>query len=136
MDEASREENSHHGCTPMHTNGRSEDDLSGTIIGCAYRIMNKLGVGFSERVYENALAYELRKDGISVHYDEIVVGEYVAGLLIGDSILVELKVARALTDEHVAQCIDYPAATGLHLCLLLNFARSRVQVQRVVHGFG
>ena len=127
----------------MHTNGRSGDDLSGTIIGCAYRIMNKLGVGFSERVYENALAYELRKDGISVfqqhrmavHYDGIVVGEYVADLLIGDSILVELKVARALTDEHVAQCINYLAATGLHLCLLLNFARSRVQVQRVVHGF-
>lgn len=143
MDDASKEEIYHHGCSPMYTNGRSADELSGAVIGCAYRVMNKLGIGFSEKVYENALAHEVRKAGltvsqqhrIQVHYDDIVVGEYAADMLVGNSILVELKVARALTDEHVSQCINYLAATRLHLCLLLNFAKTRVQVQRVVHGF-
>jgi GxxExxY protein len=128
---------------PNHPNTQSTDDLSGAVIGCAYRVMNKLRTGFSEKVYENALAYELRKSGITVsqqhrvavHYDEIIVGEYVTDLLVNESILVELKVVRTITEEHVAQCINYLAATGLRLCLLLNFARSRVQVQRVVHGF-
>lgn len=143
MNEASQEEIFHRRCTPMYANGPSVDALSGNVIGCAYRVMNTLGTGFSEKVYENALAHELRKAGVAVSqqhriavlYDEAVVGDYVADMLVGESILVELKVARALTDEHVAQCINYLAATGVHLCLLLNFARSRVQVQRVVRDF-
>ena len=127
----------------MHADAAHMDRLSGIIIGCAFRVMNKLGTGFAEKVYENALAHEVRKAGISasqqhriaVPYDEIIAGEYSADLLVDGVIVVELKVARALTDEHVAQCINYLAATGLHLCLLMNFAKSRVQIQRVVHGF-
>jgi GxxExxY protein len=143
LDKAPQERNFHHGCTPIHADAAYLDRLSGIIIGCAFRVMNKLGTGFSEKVYENALAHEMRKAGltvsqqhrIAVSYDEIIVGEYVADLLVDGLIVVELKVARSLTDEHVAQCINYLAATGLHLCLLLNFAKSRVQIQRVVHGF-
>jgi GxxExxY protein len=104
--------------------------------------MNGLGAGFAEKVYENALAHELRKAGlavlqqqvVAVHYDGIVVGEYVTDLLVGDAIVVELKAVRALDKAHMAQCINYLTATGLHLCLLLNFGKARVEVQRVVRG--
>lgn len=126
----------------MHADAAGLDRLSGSIIGCAFRVMNKLGAGFAEKIYENSLAHELRKAGLSVsqqhrivvHYDDIIAGEYAADLIVEDTIVVELKAVRALNDEPIAQCIDYLAATRLHLCLLLNFGRSRVQVQRVVHG--
>ena len=102
--------------------------------------MNGLGPGFAEKVYENALAHELRKAGLAVlqrqaivvHYDDVVAGEYVADLLVGGSALVNLKVVRALNNAHMAQCINYLTATGLHLGLLLNFGSARVEVRRVV----
>jgi GxxExxY protein len=118
------------------------DRLSGIVIGCALRVMNGLGAGFVEKVYENALGHELRKAGlpvlqqqaIAVYYDGIVAGEYVTDLLVDDTILVELEAIRALDQAHMAQCINYLAATALHLCLLLNFGKSRVEVQRIVRG--
>lgn len=81
------------------------------------------------KVYENALAHELRKAGlrilqqqaIQVIYDGIVVGDYIADLLVEDSVLVELKAVKALDEVHLAQCLNYLKAIGLHLCLLLNF---------------
>ena len=111
LDEPPQEKDSHHGCTPIHADAAHLDRLSGIIIGCAFRVMNKLGAGFSEKVYGNALALEMRKTGltvsqqhrIAVSYDEIIVGEYIADLLVDGLIVVELKVVRALTDEHVAQ---------------------------------
>ncbi len=130
------------GCTQIHADGSELNRLSGIIIGCAFRAMNGLGAGFAEKVYENAQAHELRKAGlavlqqqaIAVHYDGIVAGEYVTDLLVDDTIVVELKAVRALDKAHMAQCINYLAATGLHLCLLLNFGKSRVEVRRIVRG--
>ena len=124
----------------MHADIAGVDRISGVVIGSAFRVMNGLGAGFAEQVYENALAHELRKAGlavlqqqaVAVHYDGVVVGEYLADLLVGDSVLVELKAVRALDKAHMAQCINYLTATGLHLCLLLNFGKTRVEVQRVV----
>lgn len=126
----------------MHADVAGVDRISGVIIGCAFRVMNGLGAGFAEKIYGNALAHELHKAGLAVlqqqaivvHYDDIVVGEYVTDLLVGDSVLVELKAVRALDKAHMAQCINYLTATGLHLCLLLNFGNARVEVQRVVRG--
>jgi len=126
----------------MYADGMAVDRLSGIVIGCAFRVMSGLGAGFAEKVYENALAHELRKAGlavlqqqaIAVHYDDIVAGEYVTDLLVDDTIVVELKAVRALDKAHMAQCINYLTATGLHLCLLLNFGKSRVEVQRIVRG--
>jgi len=143
MDEVSQERVFDRRCTPIHADASEMDRRSGIVIGCAFRVMNTLGVGFTEKVYENALAHEVRKAGlcvvqqqrIVVHYDEIVVGEYAADLMVDDMVLVELKAVQALNDQHVAQCINCLAATGLHLCLLLNFGKSRVQLQRVVHDF-
>ena len=142
MDERSQVKDFRRGCTQIHADGAGVDRLSGVIIGCAFRVMNGLRNGFSEKVYQNSLAHELRKAGLAVlqqqaivvRYDGIVAGEYVTDLLVEDTILVELKAVRALDKAHMAQCINYLAATGLHLCLLLNFGKPRVEAQRIVRG--
>jgi GxxExxY protein len=120
----------------MHTD-EEFNQVTGRIIGAAFKVANVLGCGFLEKVYENALAHELRKAGfevkqqqaIPVLYDGVVVGDFVADLIVNGSIIVELKAIRALEDIHSAQCINYLAATKLRVCLLLNFSR-RVQVKR------
>ena len=117
------------------------NDITEKIIGCAYTVGNRLGSGFLEKVYENALAHELRKAGllvrqqevIQVCYDGVVVGEYTADLIIEQSVLVELKAAKALDKIHMAQCLNYLKATGLKMCLLINFGTPRVDVRRIVN---
>ncbi len=119
------------------------DALSQRVIGAAFDVSNALGVGFLEKVYENALAHQLKKEGLRVEqqrsvqvvYDGVVVGDYYADLLVEDAILVELKVAKALDDIHVAQCMNYLRATGLAVCLLLNFGVPRLQVKRLVNKY-
>ena len=118
------------------------DELTETIIGCAYTVANVLGNGFLERVYENALAHELRKKGlvveqqrpISVQYDGVTVGEYLADLLVEGKVLVELKAARDIEDIHKAQCINYLRATGLAIGLLINFGTPKVQIRRLMNS--
>ena len=123
---------------PMNTDDKRFDWITETIIGCAYKVASKLGYGFLEQCYENALGYELRNKGLRVQqqvrlkvwYDDIVVGEYVADLIVEDVVLVELKAISALEAIHSAICINYLAATKLPLCLLINFGR-RVDVKRI-----
>jgi GxxExxY protein len=82
------------------------------IIGCGFRVANALGHGFIEKVYEDALAHEMRKSGIGVvqqrgivvFYDDVIVGEFTAGLRVEDLVIVEPEVAGALSDVHVPQC--------------------------------
>lgn len=113
--------------------------LTEKIIGCAFKVSNTLGPGFLEKVYENALAHELRKAGldfrqqypISVLYDGTVVGEFLADLMVNEQVIIELKATKNLDDTHLAQCLNYLKATGLPLCLLINFGTPRVQVKRV-----
>lgn len=123
---------------------RSElDGITEKIIGCAYAVVNHLGSGFLEKVYENALAHELQKAGCAVEqqhpvqvvYDGAVVGDFAADLLVEDRVLVELKAAKALDDIHKAQCLNYLKATGLHVCLLINFGAPRVEMKRIVRDF-
>ena len=126
----------------MHTDRASLNDLSARIIGCAFIVANTLGSGFLEKVYENALAHELRKAGIdaiqqhdiTVLYDGVTVGWYMADLLVGDSVLVELKAVNPLTAVHGAQCLNYLKATGLTLCLLFNFGSPRLEIKRLING--
>ena len=100
------------------------------IIGCAYTIGNALGCGFQEKVYENALAHELRKMGlvvmqqqkISAFYDNVEVGKYEADLIVEGCILVELKAVRDLNEVHKAQCMNYLKATGLEFAFLSTSA--------------
>jgi GxxExxY protein len=118
------------------------DRVTETVIGCAFRVHNTLGTGFLEKVYENALAHEVRKSGlvvaqqaeINVYYDEVQVGRFAADLLVDSSVLVELKAVKALDEIHLAQCINYLRATGLGICLLMNFGRPRLEYERVVLG--
>ena len=128
----------------MDTDGHrytNSNSLTETIIGCAYRVANTLGCGFLEKVYENALAHELRKAGLSVqqqartevHYDGVVVGDYVADLIVEGAVLLELKAGKAIEDVHLAQCLNYLKATGLKLGLLLNFGTPRIQIKRIAN---
>ena len=128
--------------TQMETDEDRVNLLSNQIIGCALTVLHELGTGFLEKVYENALLHELRKAGLAVsqqhrmivRYDGIVVGDYTVDLLVEHIVLVELKAAKAINEIHHAQCLNYLKATGLHLCLLLNFANPRLEIKRIVLG--
>lgn len=128
---------------PINADARRLDDITRKIIGSAYSVGNALGSGFLEKVYENALAHELRQAGlvaeqqmsITVRYRGVIVGTYAADLLVEDCVLVELKSVRELDEMHMAQCLNYLTATGLRVCLLINFGARKVQVRRVVSGF-
>lgn len=106
-------------------------DLTSKIIGCFYEVYNGLGYGFLEKVYENALKYELEKKGfkvekqkpITVFYDKIKVGEYYADLIVDDAVILELKAAESLFEEHKYQLINYLKATNIEVGLLLNFGK-------------
>ena len=123
----------------MNTDEKTINGITERIIGCAYKVHGKLGCGFLERCYNNALAYELRKAGLRVEqevplqvwYDDIVVGEYVADLIVEGLVLIELKAVQNIDPAHAAQCINYLAATRLPVCLLINFGK-RVEIKRIV----
>jgi len=120
----------------------SLDSLVEAVVGAAYEVSNVLGAGFLEKLYERALIEELRLRGIPttaqttfpVAYKGKHIGTYAADLVVDGRLLVEIKCAEQLTNEHLAQCINYLKVTGLHLALLLNFRRSRVEWRRVVLG--
>jgi len=119
------------------------DRITEKVIGCAFTVGNGLGCGFLEKVYENALAYELRKSGllteqqygIEVRYDGIVVGQFFADLLVEGRVLIELKAVKALEERHLAQCLNYLKATDLKICLLINFGNPKVEIKRVARNF-
>ncbi len=114
------------------------NEVTKRIIGCAYAVSNALGAGFLEKVYENAMAHELRKAGlraqqqqpIQVVYDGTVVGDYLADIVVEDLVIVELKAVKAFDEVHFAQCINYLNATGMKICLLINFGQSRIEIKR------
>ncbi|HUT54231.1 MAG TPA: GxxExxY protein [bacterium] len=113
------------------------------IIGCAYRVANGLGAGFLEKVYENALTYEMGKAGLNVErqvklevrYEKIIVGEFIADLLVESKVLVEIKAVKLLNDAQIAQGMNYLRATGLSVCLLINFGKSKIDIKRLVNNF-
>ena len=115
-------------------------DITEQIIKAFYKVYNTLGHGFLEKVYENALAIELRQQGLSVvqqapikvHYNGRLVGEYYADLLVEDKVIVELEAIEVLTDEHHAQLLNYLKATQVEVGLLLNFAPTKPEVRRKI----
>ena len=123
----------------MNTDEHRLNALTEAIIRCVYVIANKLGCGFLEKVYENALVHELRKAGlradaqapIQILYDGVVVGEYFGDIVVESLVLIELKAVRALDDIHTAQCLNYLRATKLAVCLLINFAKPKVEIKRL-----
>jgi GxxExxY protein len=116
------------------------NEITQKIIGCAFEVSNTLGIGFVEKVYENALAHLIRKAGlkvvqqypIKVVFDGILVGEFIADLLVDDRVLVELKAVSMLVNEHTAQALNYLRASGLEICLLINFGKPKVEIKRLL----
>jgi GxxExxY protein len=114
-----------------------DEALTKSIIGCAFTVHNALGPGFLEKVYENALAHELRKRGINVvqqaplrvTYDGVIVGDFYADLWVDDRVIVEIKAVQTLHKRHEAQLVNYLTTTGVDTGLLLNFGSS-VEVKR------
>lgn len=107
------------------------ENITKKIIEAYYKVYNTLGYGFLEKVYENALKIELLKNGlkveqqknIKVFYEKYEVGDYFADLILDDLVIVELKAAENLCEEHEAQLINYLKATNLEVGLLLNFGK-------------
>jgi GxxExxY protein len=112
--------------------------LTEKIIGCAMQVHRALGPGFLESVYQNALALELRKAGmvvecekkIQVLYEGVVVGDFLADMLIDEQVLIENKAVQMLTTAHERQLVNYLTATGTDIGLLLNFGATRLEFKR------
>ena len=119
------------------------DSLTKDILAAVFEVSNTLGSGFLERVYQRALLRELRMRGRAVRtevsypvlYKGECVGEYFADLVVEQAVVVELKCAEKLSGEHMAQCMNYLHASGLTVCLLVNFRHPKVEWKRVVQGF-
>ena len=109
------------------------------IIGAAYSVHNTLGSGFLEKVYQNSLAIELQSFGfiigvekpIKVYYDNEIVGNYIADIIVNDKVILEIKAIKELSNIHEVQLVNYLKATGIEVGLLINFGTS-VQVKRRV----
>ncbi|MGI6381504.1 MAG: GxxExxY protein [Anaerolineae bacterium] len=122
-------------------NDGQDAQTTGKIIKAFYSVYNALGYGFLERVYENAMAIEVRRLGmhvvtqapINVYYGRDLVGQYFADLLVEQRVLVELKAVRTMLPEHEAQLLNYLKATPCEVGLVLNFG-PRPQIKRKVYG--
>ena len=114
-------------------------ELTEAILKLFYEVYNELGYGFLERVYQNAMYYELKANGykveaqkrIIVEYKDIIVGEYFADLIVDDCVILELKAVESLTKEHHSQIINYLRGTDCEAGLLLNFGKKPEFIRRV-----
>jgi GxxExxY protein len=114
-------------------------DVTEKIISCAYDVYNKLGFGFLEKVYENALMIKLGEKGLSasqqspvnVTFEGTLVGEYFADILVDNKVIVELKAVSELSKIHEVQLVNYLKATGIKIGLLINFGEKIKIVRKV-----
>ena len=118
------------------------DALTERVLGAVFEVSNILGAGFLEKVYERALVKELGLRGIRtavqapcpVTYKGCTVGEYFIDILVEGALVVELKCVDRLGNEHTAQCLNYLRASGLSVCLLVNFQRPKVEWRRILQN--
>lgn len=114
-------------------------DITSRILEACFEVINELGAGFVESVYQKALLMALREKGLKVGahvplkvmFRDQCVGDFVADLLVEDKIVVELKAVKALAPEHQAQTINYLKATGLDVALLVKFGRPKLEYKRL-----
>ena len=117
---------------------RAEYDLAGKVIGLAMKVHSTLGAGFLESVYHKALTHELKKAGIkfetekplNVFYDDVLVGEFAADLLVENELIVELKAVQNLAKAHEVQTVNYLVATGKDVGLLINFGAEHLEFKK------
>lgn len=115
-------------------------ELTEKVIGCAYKVYNKMGFGYLESVYEKCLLIELGKANlvaeaqypITVRYENEIVGEFVADVLVEDTIILELKSVRRVVNAHEVQLVNYLVATGKDVGLIINFGERKVGIKRKV----
>ena len=115
-------------------------ELTEKIIGCAYKVNNTMGFSFLESVYEKAFLIELKKTGlvveaqkpIKVYYDNEIVGDFFADLIVNDQIILELKSVRRVVKAHETQLVNYLVATKKDIGLLINFGEQKVEIKRKV----
>ena len=116
------------------------NELTYNINGAIFEVNRELGVGFLEKVYENALLLELRKRGleaesqvpVKVKYKGTEVGEYYADIVVENQVIVELKSVDSLQKIHEAQLLNYLKATGFKVGLLVNFTHPKAEIKRFV----
>ena len=116
------------------------EEITQAIIGCAFEVINGLGSGFLESVYERAMYVALRQKGltvlpqhpIAVYFRGECVGEFFADLFVANLVLVELKAVKAIAPEHQAQIINYLIATGIDVGLLINFGNPKLEYKRFI----
>jgi GxxExxY protein len=124
----------------MIKNNYLHSEITDLIIKAFYIVYNKLGYGFLERVYENAMMIELSRLGLKaekqkllkVFYDEFEIGAYFADIIVNDIVIVELKAAEAICPEHEAQLANYLKATDIEVGLVLNFGKEPKFKRRVL----
>ena len=114
------------------------EDLIKQIVQCAYNVRMKLSAGFLESVYLNALLIELHDNGLNadkevpiiVHYNNHIVGEFRADIIVENSVIIELKAMQHLTQTHEAQLVNYLTATNIEHGLLINFGSEKIEIKR------
>ncbi|HCG77088.1 TPA: GxxExxY protein, partial [bacterium] len=104
-------------------------ELTEKIIEIFYKVYNKLGYGFLEKLYENAMMIEFKKANIpavaqspiEVHYENKIIGEYSVDILVDNKVIIEIKAMKSLVEDNEAQLLNYLKATKIEVGLLLNF---------------
>ena len=115
-------------------------ELTEKIIACAYTVYNKMGYGYLESVYERCMLIELADIGLKteaqkplkVLYKGQIVGDFVADVIVNDTVIVELKSVSKIVKAHEIQLVNYLVSTGKPVGLILNFAKDKVEVKRKV----
>jgi GxxExxY protein len=119
------------------------NSITRSIIGASFQVLNTLGPNFLEKVYENALAYELKKRGhkleqqkqLAVYYDNQINGQYSVDLFVDDLVPVELKALREIHDSHIAQALNELKCSRQKLGLVLNFGTRELGIKRVINSY-
>jgi GxxExxY protein len=117
------------------------EELTRLVIGAAIEVHKVLGPGFLESVYESALAREMtergirfrKQDRLEVKYKGTSIGTFRTDILVEDKIVIEIKAVQRFAAAHTAQALNYLAATGIRLALLLNFGAPVLGIKRVIH---
>ncbi|MFN7676600.1 GxxExxY protein [Flavobacterium sp.] len=120
--------------------GLLHKSITDVILKVYYEVYNELGCGFLEKVYQNAMYFELKSLGykveaqkqIKVYFKNQLVGEYYSDLLVEDKVIVELKATELLMNVHVAQIINYLKSTPIEVGILLNFGEEP-EFKRIIY---
>ncbi len=126
----------------MNTNTHElkNNDLVYQVVGCAMEVINELGHGLREKTYEKALIVDFKRNNIlfskqkvyRVYYKNEHIDDYIPDLLVNNELIVEIKVAENICDEHIGQVINYLKISGCTLGLILNFKHSKLEWKRVI----